>query len=84
VSGLFNWFTLGVSYIRFRKGMEVQGISRDEMPFKGWFQPYAAYYTVIMSTFFMLVTGFDVFFPGKFTVREFFSSYCGILLYVVP
>jgi len=54
------------------------------MPFKGWFQPYAAYYTVIMSIFFMLVTGFDVFFPGKFTVQEFFSSYCGILLYVVP
>ncbi|KAF8544723.1 amino acid permease/ SLC12A domain-containing protein [Trichophaea hybrida] len=84
VSGLFNWFTLGVSYIRFRKGMEVQGISRDELPFKGWFQPYAAYYTIIMSAFFILITGFDVFFPGKFTAQEFFSSYCGILLYMVP
>ncbi|CCX05078.1 amino acid permease/ SLC12A domain-containing protein [Pyronema domesticum] len=84
ISGLFNWFTLGVSYVRFRKGMEVQGISRDLMPFRGWFQPYAAWYTIIMSGSLILLTGFDVFFTGNFTVAGFFSSYSGVLLYLVP
>lgn len=84
ISGLFNWFTLGVSYIRFRKGMEVQGISRDSLPFKGFFQPYAAWYTVLMSVFLILITGFNVFFPGHFTAADFFSSYGGIAMYIVP
>jgi amino acid transporter len=84
ISGLFNWFTLGVSYVRFRKGMEVQGISRDLMPFRGWFQPYAAWYTIIMSGTLILLNGFDVFFTGNFTVAGFFSSYSGLLLYIVP
>ena len=73
-----------MSYIRFRKGMEAQNISRDLMPFKGWFQPYAAWYTVIMSCFFIVITGFDVFFTGHWSAKAFFSSYCGVLLYVVP
>jgi amino acid transporter len=64
--------------------MEVQGIPRSELPFKGLLQPYSAWYTVIASTFFILITGFDVFFPGHFTVGAFFSSYAGVLLYAVP
>jgi amino acid transporter len=84
ISGLFNWFTLGVSYLRFRKGMEVQGISRDLLPFKGFFQPFAAWYTVIMSVFMVLINGFEVFFPGHWSVADFFSAYAGILIYVVP
>jgi len=84
ISGLFNWFTLGVSYLRFRKGMEVQGIPRSSLPFRGFLQPYSAWYTVVASTFLILITGFDVFFPGQFTAGAFFSSYAGVLLYAVP
>ncbi|KAI5850148.1 amino acid permease/ SLC12A domain-containing protein [Tricharina praecox] len=84
VSGLFNWLTLGISYIRFSKGLAAQGISRDQLPFKGYFQPYAAYYTVGMSAFFILITGFDVFFPEKRTAREFFGAYSGVLMFAIP
>lgn len=84
VSGLFNWLTLGISYIRFSKGLAAQGISRDQLPFQGYFQPYAAYYTVGMSIFFILITGFDVFLPGNFSASGFFSAYSGILLFAIP
>lgn len=84
VSGLFNWITLGISYIRFRKGMEIQGINRSRLPFKGLFQPYAAWYSIIMSSFFILINGFDVFFPGRWSVADFFAAYAGILMFAVP
>lgn len=84
VSGLFNWITLGISYIRFRKGMEVQGIDRSTLPFRGLFQPYAAWYSIILSTFFILINGFDVFFPGRWSVGDFFAAYSGILMFATP
>jgi len=37
-----------------------------------------------MSAFFILIAGFDVFFPGEFTVSAFFSAYAGILMFAVP
>jgi len=84
VSGLFNWITLGISYIRFRKGMEVQGINRADLPFRGMFQPFAAWYSIILSSIIILIVGFDVFFPGRWSVADFFAAYSGILMFAVP
>ncbi|RPA82636.1 hypothetical protein BJ508DRAFT_414052 [Ascobolus immersus RN42] len=84
VSGLFNWLTVGISYIRFYKGMKVQGIDRETLPFKSMFQPYLGYYAAFMSAFFILICGFDVFFPSRWSVKEFFTSYAGVLMFLIP
>ena len=44
VAGLMSWFGISVTYIRFYAGMKAQGFDRRTLPYRGYFQPYAAYY----------------------------------------
>jgi amino acid transporter len=44
VAGLMTWFGISVTYLRFYKGMKVQGIDRKTLPYSTRFQPYAAWY----------------------------------------
>ena len=48
-SQLINFSVMSYTYIRFRKACEAQGISRDSLPHKGWLQPYAAWYALLLS-----------------------------------
>lgn len=62
LSSLFNWLTLFLATIRFRQAYLAQGILTKDLPFHSPFMPYAAYYGVCMVVFFILISGFDVFF----------------------
>lgn len=53
LSSLFNWLTLFLATIQFRKGYLVQGVKHGDLPFSSKFMPYAAYYGVTMTTFFI-------------------------------
>ena len=44
IAGLLTWFGISFTYIRFYKGMKVQGFDRSKLPFSSSLQPYAAYY----------------------------------------
>jgi len=39
--GIINYIVMTVTYIFFYRAMKAQGISRDTLPYKGWFQPYS-------------------------------------------
>lgn len=84
LSSLFNWLTLFLSTIRFRKAFLAQGLQAKDMPFTSPFLPYAAYYGCGMVIFFILISGFDVFFPENWSGENFMSAYCGVLLFAVP
>lgn len=84
LSSLFNWLTLFLATIRFRKAFLAQGLVPADMPFTSPFMPYAAYYGCGMVTFFILICGFDVFFPENWSGKNFMSAYCGVLLFAVP
>lgn len=84
LSSLFNWLTLFLATIRFRKAFLAQGILPKDLPFTSPFLPYAAYYGLGMVVFFILICGFDVFFPENWSGENFMSAYCGVLLFVVP
>lgn len=45
IAGLLTWFGISFTYIRFYKGMQVQGFDRKTLPFASSLQPYAAYYS---------------------------------------
>jgi amino acid transporter len=62
LSSLFNWLVLFVATIRFRKAYLAQGIRTEDLPFNSKFMPHAAYYGAGMVVFFILISGFDVFF----------------------
>jgi amino acid transporter len=45
VAGLNVWLIICIAYLRFYYGLKKQGISRNELPYKSWGQPYCAYAT---------------------------------------
>lgn len=64
--------------------MKAQGVSRDTLPWKSPFQPYAAWVGFVGSTIIVLVAGFPVFIKGHWVTSNFFASYIGIPIFIVP
>ncbi|OCB84510.1 amino acid permease [Sanghuangporus baumii] len=41
IAGLMTWFGIAATYLRFRKGMHVQGFDRSQLPYRSKLNPYA-------------------------------------------
>ncbi|KAJ8596545.1 amino acid permease [Rhizopogon salebrosus TDB-379] len=82
VAGLMTWFGISVTYIRFYKGMKVQGIDRKTLPYSTRFQPYAAWYGACSTITICFFSGWSVFLKGKWDTATFVTNY--ILLIVWP
>ena len=52
-----------MTYIRFRKGLEVQGIDRRSLPYHHWMQPFAAWYSTVLCLVVCLVRDFPDLMP---------------------
>ncbi|KAI5865289.1 amino acid permease/ SLC12A domain-containing protein [Durotheca rogersii] len=74
-SQLINFSSMCVTYICFHRALKAQGISRDTLPYKGFFQPYAAYYALSATFVMTFVGGYTVFLPGRWNVPTFLFSY---------
>ncbi|GME40656.1 amino acid permease [Neofusicoccum parvum] len=81
VAGLIGWLVVEASYLRFYYALKVQGISRDELPYKGPFQPYTAWATLLAVFLVIFFSGFDVFFPGNWSVATFITCYLNIPIF---
>lgn len=64
--------------------MKVQGVSRDSLPWRAPWQPYAAWYGFVGSVIITLVAGFPVFLKGNWSTSDFIASYIGIPIFIVP
>lgn len=58
IAGLVTWFGICVTYIRFYKGTQAQGMDRSKLPYYSKFQPYAAWYALCSITVIMIVSHF--------------------------
>ncbi|KIK66906.1 hypothetical protein GYMLUDRAFT_239115 [Collybiopsis luxurians FD-317 M1] len=83
ISGLMAWFGINVTYIRFHKGLKVQGISRSKLPYKGPLQPFAAWYAVCSTFVYCLFSGFDVFLKGHWDNATFVTNYLPFVLFPI-
>lgn len=54
-AGLTTWFGIGVTYLRFYKGLKTQGIDRKMLPFASRMQPYAGWWCVLGTAFILFV-----------------------------
>lgn len=72
LSNLLSWWVIGVTSIRFRRGLEFQG-KTHELHFKNWTYPYGPWFVVIFGAFIILIQGWSSFSP--FDVSNFFQSY---------
>ncbi|EGC41999.1 amino acid permease [Histoplasma capsulatum var. duboisii H88] len=74
-SQLLNFFAVAFTYTRFMKALDAQGVSRDSLPYKGFFQPYLAYYACAGTLIMAFVGGYTVFLPGNWSIPTFLFSY---------
>ena len=74
-SQLINFCVIAYTYISFKKACEAQGLSRDALPHKAAFQPYAAWLGLIACGVVTLAAGYSIFIDDKFNVPDFLFQY---------
>ncbi|KAG2346365.1 hypothetical protein BDR05DRAFT_1057513 [Suillus weaverae] len=75
IAGLMSWFGISVTYLRFYKGMQVQGIDRKTLPYFTNLQPYAAWWGVVSTITICLFSGWSVFLKGNWNTATFVTNY---------
>ncbi|KAL3418543.1 amino acid permease [Phlyctema vagabunda] len=70
-----------ITYIGWFNALRAQGISRDTLPFKAPFMPYAAYFGVGTGCVVVLFAGFNTFKP--FDTQGFVTSYFGVVFAII-
>ncbi|KAF2869517.1 proline-specific permease-like protein [Massariosphaeria phaeospora] len=82
ISGFIAWIVVMITYIRFRKAMQLHGLL-DTLPFRTRGQPYFVYFALTIVCILTLTNGFPVFFPGKWSVSDFLAAYITIPIFLV-
>jgi amino acid transporter len=74
-SQLINYACMCATFIFWKRACDAQGFDRDTLPFKGWGQPYLAWYGFIGCAVMAFVNGYTVFLPGQWDTPTFIFSY---------
>lgn len=82
MTGILTWWTVLVSYLCFYRGLKVQGRSRDKLHYKAPFQPYASWIALGMLTLIMLMSGFETFLKGGWSISDFLANYLTLPIFV--
>ncbi|KAF7526105.1 hypothetical protein PCG10_004336 [Penicillium crustosum] len=82
-SQLINFSVITFTFIRFKKALAAQGIARETLPYRSWFQPYIAYFAFVCTTTMAFVGGYTVFLPGNWSIPTFLFSYTMIGVFPV-
>lgn len=77
---LINFCIICLQYVFFYRALKAQGISRDTLPFKGWFQPWLAIIGGSMSFVMIFVATYETFLPGQFLIKSFLFQYLMIFI----
>ncbi|KAL2256839.1 hypothetical protein VTK26DRAFT_1044 [Humicola hyalothermophila] len=73
-SQLINFSVTAATYLCFHRALKAQGIDRASLPYRGWLQPYAAWYALAGCSIMAFVGGYTVFLPGNWDIPTFFFS----------
>jgi amino acid transporter len=82
LSALITWSGIAFAYIRFRKACLAQGVDRTKFTYRGYFQPFLAYYTIALFMLVLITNGFRAWIP-TFSVSDFFASYITIPVVII-
>jgi amino acid transporter len=83
MAAFFSWGLISLSYLRFRKAVEVQGVDRSTMNYRSVCGKPGAYFCIAFSIIVGLLNGFYVFFPSEWNVSDFMTAYIGSILFIV-
>lgn len=71
--GIINYIIMTTTYIFFYKACKAQNVDRRAFPYRGWFQPYGAYFALAFETLVLIFYGYSSFTP--WSVDNFFTYY---------
>ncbi|CAG7846327.1 Proline-specific permease AltName: Full=Proline transport protein [Serendipita indica DSM 11827] len=77
-SGL-TWICILIAHIRFMKALQLQGWSREALPYQALKQPSRAKWALFATTVIMIFKGYDAFLPFK--ADAFVTAYVMILVF---
>jgi len=83
IAGLMTWFGIVFTYIRFYKGLKVQGIDRSTFPYAHKLNPYAAYYALVWILIICFFSGWSVFLKGNWDPAVFVTNYLPFILFPI-
>lgn len=67
---------MATTWLRFDNAMKKQGLKREEfLPYRSWAQPYAAWFALIISTVILILSGYTLFYPGRWSTVDFIFQY---------
>ncbi|CAE6395234.1 unnamed protein product [Rhizoctonia solani] len=79
---LVTWIAMCITWIRWDAAMKAQGISRDILPYKSKFQPYGAWYGLVMSSIVTFFNGYYVFLNGGWATGDFIFAYGSVFIFL--
>lgn len=80
---LLTWVTILTSYLRFRSGLDAQGVDRSTMKFRAIGGRFTAWFALIYFSVVIIGNGFSVFTSGRWNASDFIVAYIGIVIYLV-
>lgn len=80
-SCFISWICCTIVYLRFRKACIAQNVT--DIPYTSRLQPWGSWIALVAFTILILINGFDVFFPGRFSASSFLTAYVGIPIFLV-
>ncbi|WOO76676.1 Dicarboxylic amino acid permease [Vanrija pseudolonga] len=82
VGGLMVYTIIAITYLRFRKGVEAQGIDRSQMPFTSGFAKTGAWIAACFIPLIIFFSGWEVFLHNgkKFDHATFITNYLPVVL----
>lgn len=82
VLGSVNWANILITYFSFQRGLKAQGIRRTDLPWRGNFHPYAAYFSFFITVLVLITSGWEAFTP-IFDPRRFVVAYVGVVSWII-
>jgi amino acid transporter len=81
--GLLTWWGISFTYIRFHKGMKVQGIDRNTLPYRSVFNTnaIAAWYALVLISIILFFSSYSVFLRDKWDFPTFITNYLPVFLF---
>ena len=80
-SYLLNYIGTVITYLHFYAALKRQGVDRRSLPYRGFLQPYAAWYALFGTCTMGLVLGYEVFVTDNWDITMFFTRYTMIGLF---
>lgn len=82
-SQVLNYVYMCITYIGWYRACEAQGIDRNALKYKSWFQPYSIYFAMFFLIIMVGIIGYTNFLPGNWSTSSFIFDYIMVFVNII-